>query len=50
MTERLKTEIFTFQLQVRMFPEIEDVTSSHIVQASEKSSPDKSRAEMGTAD
>ena len=36
MTERLKAEIFTFQLQVRMFPEIEDVTSSHIAWASEK--------------
>lgn len=50
MTERLTTEIFTFQFQARTFPEIEDVTSSRIVWASEKSSPDKSRAEIGTVD
>lgn len=50
MTERLTVEIFTFQLQVRMFPEMGDVTSSRIVWASEKSSPDKSRGEMRTAD
>lgn len=50
MTKRLTTEIFTFQFQVRMFPEMEDVTSSHILWASEKSSPDKSHAEMGTSD
>jgi hypothetical protein len=50
MTERLTTEIFTFQFQVRTFQEMEDVTSSRVVWTSEKGSPDKSRAETGITD
>lgn len=50
MTERLTTEIFTFQFQVGTLQEMEDVTGSPVKRASGKGSPDKSRAETGITD